>query len=69
MPSSYLWFKDRKTANKGTMFLIVVVIISLVIGLFINKKQDVKQPKIEKTKKLRRGLLLLERLYKKKKAS
>lgn len=39
MPSSYLWFKDRKTATRLTMFLIVIIILSLVLALFINKKK------------------------------
>ena len=33
MPSSKLYFDDRKTSDKITAFLIIVIIVSIIVGL------------------------------------
>lgn len=47
MPSSYFSYKHKKTATKITIFLIVVIIISTIIGVFF---PDINDSKLDKNR-------------------
>lgn len=49
MPSSILYHLDRKTSNRLTVFLFVIVILGVIFGVLFKKKET---PKLEQPQKV-----------------